>query len=115
GIQPGDQLVVAGARPEPLDKLDGGGRGGPGGAGGDGPGGGEVVGGAGVAGAFRCELVGPARPLVRAGAFVGGRQGEGDLLGGARVQQRPRDRGVHRSRRDGPAGWRGQPVTAGAA
>src|ERR1019366_2421474 len=48
GIQPGDQLVVAGARPEPLDKLDGGGRGAPGGAGVDGPGGGELVGGAGV-------------------------------------------------------------------
>src|ERR1017187_119784 len=48
GIQPGDRLVVAGARPEPLDKLDGGGRGAPGGAGVDGPGGGELVGGAGV-------------------------------------------------------------------
>src|ERR1039457_5194606 len=48
GIEPGDQLVVAGGRPEPFDQLDGGGRGSPGGAGVGGPVDGELVGGAGV-------------------------------------------------------------------
>ena len=48
GVQPGDQLVVAGGRPEPFDELDRGGRGALGGAGVDGPVGGELVGGAGV-------------------------------------------------------------------
>jgi len=33
GVQPGDQLVVAGGRPEPSDQIDGGGRRAPGGAG----------------------------------------------------------------------------------
>src|ERR1017187_9907914 len=48
GIEPGDQLVVAGGRPELFNELDGGGRGTPGGAGVDGPAGGELAGGAGV-------------------------------------------------------------------
>ena len=48
GVQLGDQLVVAGGRPEPFDELDGGGRGSPGSAGVGGPVDGELVGGAGV-------------------------------------------------------------------
>src|ERR1039458_7884065 len=48
GIEPGDQLVVAGGRPELFNELDGGGRRAPGGAGVDGPVGGEFAGGAGV-------------------------------------------------------------------
>src|SRR6266568_1911435 len=48
GIEPGDQLGVAGGRPEPSDQFDGGGRGSPGGAGVGGPVDGELVGGAGV-------------------------------------------------------------------
>src|SRR4029077_9015131 len=48
GIEPGDQLVVAGGRPGPFDELDRGRRGSPGGAGVGGPGDAELVGGAGV-------------------------------------------------------------------
>ncbi len=48
GVQPGDQFVVAGGWPEPLNELDGGGRGSLGCAGVDGPADGEFVGGAGV-------------------------------------------------------------------
>src|SRR5438128_1586390 len=222
GIEPGDQLVVAGGRPEPSDELDGGGRGTPGGAGVDGPVGGELVGGAGVpadpdpyfaavgageqgdvgdqgaqqpfavpgagggripqggqvsgeflqvvpagqrrqrvlgglqrllslgeggepglpaglqgtgdqpvfrldgaegplgpvsvvAGTFHRELGGPADPLMPARDLIGGRQRQGDLPGGQRVQQRARDRGVHAGRGDRPARRRGQPVPARAA
>src|ERR1017187_2823892 len=48
GIEPGDQLFVAGGRSQLFNELDGGGRGTPGGAGVDGPAGGELVGGTGV-------------------------------------------------------------------
>ena len=219
GVEPGDQLVVAGGRAELADQLDGGGGRTPGGAGVDGPVDGELVGGAGVpadpdpdlgpvglgqqgdvgdqgaqqplavpgagggrvpqggqvsgeflqlgpagqrrqrvlgglqrllglgeggepglpaglqgagdqpvlrldgaegplgpvsvvAGAFHRELGGPADPLVPAGDLIGGRQRQGDLLGGQRVQQRARDRGIHAGRGDRPARRRGQPVPA---
>src|ERR1019366_3941448 len=88
GVQPGDQLVVAGGRPEPSDQIDGGGRRAPGGAGVDGPAGGELVGGAGV----------PADPDPYLGAVGLGEQGDvGDqgaqqpfavlVAGGGRVPQ----------------------------
>src|ERR1039458_10243227 len=68
-----------------------------------------------VAGALGGELGGPADPLVPAGDLVSGRQGEGDLPGGGRGQQRGRDRGIHAGRGDRPARRRGEPVPAGAA
>src|ERR1039457_1967484 len=222
GIEPGDQLFVAGGRSQLFNELDGGGRGTPGGAGVDGPAGGELVGGTGVpadpdpyfaavrlgeqgdvgdqgaqqpfavpgagggrvpqggqvsgeflqvlpagqrrqrvlgglqrlpslgqggepglpagflgagdqpvfrldgaqgplcpvgvvAGTFHRELGGPADPLVPARDLAGGRQCQGDLPGGQRVQQRARDRGVHAGRSDRPARRRGQLVPPRAA
>ena len=68
-----------------------------------------------VAGAFHRELGGPAGPLVPARDLIGGRQRQGDLPGGQRVQQRARDGGIHAGRGDRPARRRGQPVPARAA
>ena len=68
-----------------------------------------------VAGALDGELGGPAGPLVPARDLAGGRQRQGDLAGGERVQQRARDGGVHAGRGDRPARWCGQLVPARAA
>src|SRR4029077_2518390 len=73
GIEPGDQLVVAGGRPEPSDELDRGRRRSPGGAGVGGPVDGELVGGAGV----------PADPDPCRAAVGAGQHGDvGDQGGG---------------------------------
>ena len=68
-----------------------------------------------VAGAFDGELGGAADPLVPAGHLAGCCQGQGDLLGGQRVQQHPGDRLVDGGGGHRPAGGSGQPVSTGGA